>query len=195
MNKRILLTAFEPFGGDSINPALKIAEALSEKFPGLDTCTVPVTFRDSGPAVLNRLSLIPFDAVVMLGQAKGRKAVTVERIAINIDDASIPDNAGDQPVDRPIDPDGTAAIFSTLPVKAAVEAMKSAGVEAAVSNSAGTYVCNHLMYCVLNHLDGSGVPAGFIHVPALPEQVEGSDIPSMPLEDMVKGIAAVLEIL
>lgn len=195
MNKRILLTAFEPFGGDTINPALKIAGILAEKYPDLDICAVPVTFRDSGPTVLMQLGRASYDAVVMLGQAKCRKAVTVERVAINIDDASMPDNAGDQPVDRPIDPNGPAAIFATLPVKAAVEAMRAAGVEAAVSNSAGTYVCNHLMYCVLNHLSRSGVPAGFIHVPALPEQVKGSDVPSMALEDMVCGVEAVLGIL
>ena len=195
MNKRILLTAFEPFGGDTVNPALKIAEVLSGEIPDLDICTVPVTFRDSAPTVIDRLNRTRYDAVLMLGQAKGRKAVTVERVAINVDDASIPDNAGDQPADRLIDPEGPAAIFATLPVKAAVEAVRTAGVEAAVSNSAGTYVCNHLMYCVLNHLSGSNIPAGFIHVPALPEQAEDSTIPSMPLEDMVNGIKAVLRIL
>lgn len=195
MNKRILLTAFEPFGGDTINPALKIADVLSGKRSGLDVCTVPVTFRDSAPTVLEHLNRTRYDAVIMLGQAKGRKAVTVERVAINIDDASMPDNAGDQPADRPIIPDGPAAIFATLPIKAAVEAMRGENVEAAISNSAGTYVCNHLMYCVLHHLNGSGIPAGFIHVPALPEQVGDKDIPSMPLEDMVRGVEAVLGIL
>lgn len=193
--KKILLTAFEPFGGEVLNPALEIAKILATRSLDVEirTATVPVTFRDAAQTVLDALSREPFDAVVMLGQAGGRNTVTVERIAINIDDARIPDNIGHQPIDHPILPDGPAAIFATLPIKKMVSAMQEAGVPASVSNSAGTFVCNHLMYRVLHHLCGSGIPAGFVHVPYLPEQVAGKpDIPSMPLSDMVKSIEAAL---
>lgn len=190
---RILLTAFEPFGGDVINPSMEIARILSRR-ADVDVLTVPVTFSGSHAAVLPRLA--GHDAVVMLGQAKGRKGLTVERVAINVDDASMPDNAGDSPTDRPIAENGPAAYFATLPVKAMVEAVRAEGLTASVSNSAGTYVCNHLMYSVLHALHKTDIRAGFIHVPALPEQIEGHpEIPSMTLEDMVRGIEAALNIL
>lgn len=198
MKKKILLTAFEPFGGESINPAPEIARLLESKSPGgeITTLTVPVTFRDAAQTVLDALNREHFSTVVMLGQAGGRSAVTVERIAINIDDARIPDNIGDQPVDMPVIPGGPAAIFATLPVKAMVSAMQEAGIPAAVSNSAGTFVCNHLMYRILHHLEGSGVSAGFMHVPYLPEQTTGKpNVPSMSLEDMAKAVEAALSIL
>lgn len=192
MPKKILLTAFEPFDGESINPALEIARTLSTR-PGIRTVTVPVTFRDAAQVVLNALDEERFDAVIMLGQAGGRSSVTVERVAINIDDARIPDNIGDTPTDRPILAEGPAAVFATLPIKAMVQAMQDSGVSAAVSNSAGTFVCNHLMYRVLHHLNGTGIPAGFIHVPFLPEQTTGKpDMPSMSLNDMIRAIDAAI---
>ncbi len=187
---RILLTAFEPFGGETINPSLEIAKRLAAR-ADIDVVTVPVTFSGSAAAVLPHLA--GHDCVVMLGQAMGRKGLTFERVAINVDDASMPDNAGCCPTDAPIDPDGPAAYFSTLPIKAMVEAVRAIGLPASVSNSAGTYVCNHLMYSVLNALSGQDVWAGFIHVPALPEQViSRPEIPSMPLEDMVRAVEAAL---
>lgn len=192
MSKKILLTAFEPFDGESINPALEIARILSAR-PGIRTVTVPVTFRDAAQVVLNTLDEERFDAVIMLGQAGGRSSVTVERVAINIDDARIPDNIGDMPTDRPILAEGPAAVFATLPIKGMVQAMQDAGVSAAISNSAGTFVCNHLMYRVLHHLNGTGIPAGFIHVPYLPEQTTGKpDMPSMSLNDMIRAIDAAI---
>lgn len=193
--KKILLTAFEPFGGEVLNPALEIAKIIATRAldAEIHTVTVPVTFREAAQTVLDALSYETFDAVVMLGQAGGRNTVTVERIAINIDDARIPDNIGDQPIDTPIIPDGPAAIFASLPIKKMVAAMQEAGTSASVSNSSGTFVCNHLMYRVLHHLNGSGIPAGFIHVPYLPEQVaDRPNVPSMSLRDMVKGIEAAL---
>jgi len=196
--KKILLTAFEPFGGERINPALEIAKILEKRTIGVEirTVIVPVTFRDATRTVLDTLAHETFDAVVMLGQAGGRSAITAERIAINIDDARIPDNIGDQPIDHPIVPDGPAAIFATLPIKKMVSTMLEAGISAAVSNSAGTFVCNHLMYRVLLFLDGSGIPAGFIHVPYLPEQVaDKPNVPSMSLSDMIKGIETALLVL
>ena len=190
---KILLTAFEPFGGEAINPSLEIIRRLAGR-TDIDVLAVPVTFAGSAQAVLPRLP--GHDAVVMLGQAKGRKGLTVERVAINVDDASMPDNAGDAPCDRPIVPDGPAAYFSTLPVKAMAEAIRAEGLPASVSNSAGTYVCNHLMYSVLHALREANVRAGFIHVPALPEQTVGHpEIPSMTLDDMARGIEAVLKTL
>lgn len=190
---RILLTAFEPFGGESINPSLEIAKILSRR-EDVDVVTVPVTFAGSAPAVLPHLE--GHDAVVMLGQAMGRKGLTVERVAINVDDASAPDNAGETPTDRPIAPDGANAYFATLPIKELVQAVRTEGIPASVSNSAGTYVCNHLMYCVLHALKDTPVRAGFVHVPALPEQTASKpEIPSMTLEDMVRGVEAMLNLL
>lgn len=197
--KHILLTAFEPFGGETINPALEIARALAEySHPNasLRALTVPVTFAEAAQAVLSELEGRRYDAVLMLGQAGGRATVTVERVAINVNDASIPDNAGAQPCDEPIAPDGAPAYFATLPIKAIVAAIREAGVPANISNSAGTFVCNSLMYSVLRHLHGSGVPAGFIHVPWLPEQGERhSNAPSMPLEDMTRAIRAAIDLI
>lgn len=190
---RILLTAFEPFGGETINPSLEIMKRLSGR-PDIDVLTVPVTFADSARTVLPHLP--GHDVVVMLGQAKGRKGLTMERVSINVDDASMPDNAGDAPDDRPIAEDGPAAYFSTLPIKEMVNAVRAKDLTASVSNSAGTYVCNHLMYSVLHALRDTNVRTGFIHVPALPEQTVGHpEIPSMSLEDMVIGIEAALKIL
>ena len=194
---RILLTAFEPFGGESINPALEIVRAI-EPPSGVElhTLVVPVTFSGAARPVLAELDACDYDAVVMLGQAGGRSAITVERVAINIDDASIPDNAGDQPADRPILPEGPAAHFATLPIRRMIEAIQRAGVAASISNSAGTIVCNHLMYSVLHHLSGTPVRTGFIHVPWLPEQAQNRPgAPSMPLSQMLTGIAAALSAL
>lgn len=190
---RILLTAFEPFGGDAVNPSLEILRALANR-PDVDALTVPVTFGGAAETVLSHLP--GHDAVVLMGLAKGRKEITVERVAINIDDASIPDNAGDRPVDRPICAEGAPAYFATLPIRQIVEAIRAAGVPASISNSAGTYVCNHLMYSVLHALREMPVAAGFLHVPATPELVQDTPgTPSLPLQDMVRGIGAALDIL
>lgn len=190
---RILLTAFEPFGGDDVNPSLQLLHALENR-SDVDACTVPVVFQDSAETVLRQLP--GHDVVVLLGLAKGRIGITVERVAINVDDASIPDNAGAQPVGQPICTDGASAYFSTLPIKAIVESMRSTGVPASISNSAGTYVCNHLMYSVLHALRDTSVRAGFIHVPATPELVQNApDTPSLPLEDMVRALNAALDLL
>lgn len=190
---RILLTAFEPFGGEHINPSLEIAKRLSG-CDNVDVLTVPVTYADSAETVLPCLA--GHDAIVMLGQAKGRKGISLERIAINVDDAAAPDNAGEIRADHPIAEDGHAAYFSTLPVKAMTDAIRAEGLTAFVSNSAGTYVCNHLMYSVLHALQGTKIRAGFIHVPALPEQVlDHPEIPCMNLEDMVHAIQIALKAL
>ncbi|WP_165241919.1 pyroglutamyl-peptidase I [Corynebacterium lizhenjunii] len=190
----LLVTAFEPFGGQTINPSQQILETLPSTIAGatIHTVVVPTVFAAAGPAVVQAAQRVSADAVVCLGQAGGRPQVCPERVAINVADAPIADNAGDTPSDRPIVADGPAAYFSTMPIKVMVAAMREAGVPAEVSNTAGTFVCNHLMYWVLHHLD---VPAGFIHVPYCLEQVVDVAQPAMSVADMTRGISAALEAL
>jgi len=137
------------------------------------------------------------DAVIAMGQATGRTDVTPERVAINVSDARIPDNGGNQPKDEPIRADGPAAYFSTLPVREMIAAMKEAGVPASLSNTAGTFVCNHLMYGLLDHLARTGrhIPAGFIHIPATPAQAVERPSPSLPPETVTKGLLAAIGVL
>ncbi len=192
---KLLLTAFEPFGGESMNPALEAMRRLPDRVGEIEIVkvTVPVTFTGCFAPVAEAIRTYAPDAVLCLGQAGGRSAMTPERVAVNLDDARMPDNAGDMPVDRPVAPEGPAAYFATLPVKAMAEAIRAAGVEAAVSYTAGTFVCNHLLYSLLHLLarERPGVRAGFMHVPYAPEQVRDKPgTPSMALEDMVRGLTA-----
>lgn len=194
---KILLTAFTPFDGESINPALEAMKLLPDKIGQLEVLKleVPTVFGKSARLVLETMEQEKPDYVLSIGQAGGRAEITPERIAINIDDAGIPDNEGNQPTDRPIYPDGENAYFSTLPVKAIVEAIKREGIPASISNSAGTYVCNHLMYSVLYSIKKNALPikAGFIHVPYIPEQtVNKKDKASLSLEEIVRGLEAAL---
>ena len=154
---------------------------------------VPTVFGKSIKIVADAIEKEKPDYVLCIGQAGGRYGITPERVAINIDDARIPDNEGNQPIDRPIFADGEPAYFSNLPVKSMVEEIRKEGLPASLSNSAGTYVCNHLMYGVLYTLSKKykGVKGGFIHVPFVPEQtVDKSDKPSMSLPDIVRGLEA-----
>ena len=194
---KILLTAFTPFDGESINPALEAMKLLPDKIGQLEVLKleVPTVFGKSARLVLETMEQEKPDYVLSIGQAGGRAEITPERIAINIDDAGIPDNEGNQPTDRPIYPDGENAYFSTLPVKAIVEAIKREGIPASISNSAGTYVCNHVMYSVLYSIKKNALPikAGFIHVPYIPEQtVNKKDKASLSLEEIVRGLEAAL---
>ena len=194
---KILLTAFTPFDGESINPALEAMKLLPDKIGQLEVLKleVPTVFGKSARLVLETMEQEKPDYVLSIGQAGGRAEITPERIAINIDDAGIPDNEGNQPTDRPIYPDGENAYFSTLPVKAIVEAIKREGIPASISNSAGTYVCNHLMYSVLYSIKKNALPikAGFLHVPYIPEQtVNKKDKASLSLEEIVRGLEAAL---
>ena len=194
---KLLLTAFTPFGGESINPALEAVKQVKDKISNLDIVKleVPTVFNKSIQTVIEAMEKEKPDYVLCVGQAGGRAGITPERVAINIDDARIPDNEGNQPIDRTIYSDGENAYFSNLPVKAVVEAIKKAGLTSSLSNSAGTYVCNHLMYGVLYHIDKiyKGMKGGFIHVPYIPEQtVDKPDKPSMPLEDIVRGLEAAI---
>ena len=172
--KTVLITGFEPFGGEQINPSWEVVSQLDNAILG--GCRVvarqlPCVFGES-LAVLNAaIDALSPSVVLAVGQAGGRTDITVERVAINVDDARIPDNRGNQPVDVPVIPNGPAAWFSTLPIKAMVSAIREAGIPASVSQTAGTFVCNHVMYGLLHKLSSmADVKGGFIHIPYLPQQ-------------------------
>lgn len=197
---KLLLTAFDPFGGARINPAQEAVKRVRDRIEDVTVvkCYVPTVFGKSIAHVADAIAKHRPDAVLCIGQAGGRAALTPERVAINMDDAPIPDNAGNQPVDTAIFADGENAYFSTLPVKAMAAAIREAGIPAGISYTAGTFVCNHLMYGVLYTLEKHypGTRGGFMHVPYLPAQVAGGkDIPCMPLEDIVKGIEIAIAVI
>ncbi|MBQ9009525.1 MAG: pyroglutamyl-peptidase I [Clostridia bacterium] len=194
---KILLTAFEPFGGDTVNPAQEAVRLVPDTVAGAEIIKldVPVVVGKSVAVVREAMERERPDAVLCIGQAGGRIGLTPERVAINIDDARIPDNEGNQPIDQPVFADGAPAYFSNLPVKAMVAAIREAGVPASLSNSAGTFVCNHLMYGVLYHIAKSWpqMLGGFMHVPFLHEQVMNRpNTPSLSTQDIVTGICAAL---
>ncbi len=170
----VLITGFEPFGGETVNPSWEVVKLLDGTI--IDDCRVvarqlPCVFGESLEVLNAAIDALQPSVVLAIGQAGGRVDVTVERVAINVDDARIPDNRGQQPVDVAIVPDGPAAWFSTLPIKAMVTALREAGIPASVSQTAGTFVCNHVMYGALHKLaDWPEVKGGFIHIPYLPEQ-------------------------
>jgi pyroglutamyl-peptidase len=199
---RILVTGFEPFGGSKHNPSEQVAKALDgEKIGGAEICTVilPVDTARAPQMLLDLLDDHCPDAVICLGEAAGRSAISVERIATNLLDFRIPDNAGMQIVDQPVIEGGPDAYFATLPVRKIVEAIRAEGVPAELSMSAGTYLCNQVLYTMLHHLRQNGriVPAGFIHMPSLPEQVveTGQQRPSMERDTALRGITAALTVL
>ena len=194
---KLLLTGFTPFDGEKINPALEAVKRVKPEIAGMEIVKleVPTVFGESVRLVWEAIEREQPDFVLSIGQAGGRAAVTPERVAINVDDARIPDNAGQQPIDVPIFADGENAYFATLPVKAMAEAIQKAGLPAALSNTAGTFVCNHLMYGVLHHLhqNHKSAKAGFIHVPYIPEQTaDKPGVPSMPLDDIVRALEAAI---
>jgi pyroglutamyl-peptidase len=197
---KILVTAFEPFDKEPINPTMMMLERLSSDFGGHEIIkqVLPTTFGESAEIALARIAEFEPDAVLCLGQAGGRAAMTLERVAINVNDATIPDNAGAQPVDEPVVPDGPVAYFSTFPNKAIVSALREAGIPAAISNSAGTYVCNQILYAVLHFIAENSLPAkaGFMHAPYLPVQVAGKpNMPSMNLDDMVRALEIAIRVI
>ena len=193
---KILVTAFDPFGGESINPALEAVKLMKDKIDGAEIVKleIPTVFRKSIDKVAEAIVKENPDVVLSIGQAGGRFEVTPERVAINVDDARIPDNEGNQPIDVPIYEDGAPAYFTTLPVKAMVESIRSAGLPSSLSNSAGTFVCNHIMYGVLYQIEkmGKNIRAGFIHVPFIPEQVarRPAPAPCMSMVDIAKALEA-----
>lgn len=192
-----LLTSFVPFGGDPLNASAEVMQALPDRIGALqlEKLCLPVSFRTAADTAIAAAEWLCPDAIVCLGQAGGRGSITPERVAINLMDAAVPDNDGFQPTDQPIIPDGPAAYFSTLPVKAMVRAMQDAGVPAAVSNTAGTYVCNSLLYALLHWAQGRGIPCGFVHLPYLTEQEKGGNLPALPKADAVRGVTAALRTL
>lgn len=195
---KILLTGFDPFGGDSINPAWEAVKLVHDQIDSIEVVKleVPTVFYKSINKVAEVIEKEKPDAVLCIGQAGGRYDLTPERVAININDARIPDNEGNQPLDGPVFSDGDTAYFSTLPIKAMVKAIRATGVPASISNTAGTFVCNHLMYGVLYTLAKKypGVKCGFMHVPFVTSQVVNrpSPAPSLSTEAIAKGIEAAL---
>lgn len=194
---KILVTGFDPFGGEKVNPALEAVKSLSSVIHGAEIrwVEIPTVFYQSAEVLEAEIVRYQPDVVLCIGQAGGRASLTPERVAINQDDARIPDNQGNQPIDTPIRLDGEAAYFSTLPIKAMVQAIKEVGLPATVSNTAGTFVCNHLMYQALYLADKkfSHMRAGFMHIPYMTEQVINKpNTASMNLADIVKGIEAAI---
>lgn len=194
---KLLITGFDPFGGEKTNPAIEAVKRLPAVIAGATVVPleIPTVFGTCAEVVRQAIITERPDVVLSVGQAGGRSALTPERIAINLDDGRIPDNAGFQPVDQPIQPNGPAAYFTQLPVKAMAQAIRQAGLPSHVSTTAGTYVCNHIMYEV-QHLRATEFPqlqAGFIHIPFLPEQVvQRSGVPSLSLTDDVRGLTAAI---
>lgn len=191
---RVLLTGFEPFGGEPINPALEVLHELSgERIAGhrVEPAALPVCF-DAGPAALmDAIGRVNPRLIVCVGQAGGRARLSIERIAVNLADARIADNTGAQPIDRPLIQGAPNAYFSTLPVKALHAGLNQHGVPAELSLSAGTYVCNAVFFALMHHLATQlpGVRGGFIHIPYLPEQAcRHPGAPSMSLATLAKGL-------
>ena len=190
---KILITGFDPFGGENINPALEAVKKLPDTILGQEVIKIeiPTVFRKSLEKIEENIQKHNPDVVISVGQAGGRFGVTPERVAINIDDARIKDNEGNQPIDISIYEDGENAYFSNLPIKVMVKEMNDNGIPASVSNTAGTFVCNHVMYGILYLIDKKypNIRGGFIHVPYIPSQVTTKpNTPSMSINDIAKGL-------
>ncbi|KOF56410.1 MULTISPECIES: pyroglutamyl-peptidase I [Clostridium] len=192
--KKVLITGFDPFGGEKINPALEaIKELKNNEFHGIELKIkeIPTVFYKSIKVLEEAVEEFKPDVVICVGQAGGRNEITVERVAINVIDARISDNENNKPVDMPIVENGSAAYFATIPVKDIVSNIKEAGIPASVSNTAGTFVCNQLFYGLMHIISTkyTNITGGFIHIPYLPEQaVNYKNQPSMSLLNMVKAL-------
>ena len=188
--KKLLITGFDPFGGEKINPAWEAVKLLPQTVGQytLEKKMIPTVFAQAAETVLAVAEQLQPDVILCIGQAGGRSAVTPERIGINMRSARIADNADNQPKEERIVAGGADGYFSTVPVSQMVEAIQTAGYPAAVSNSAGTFVCNDVLYTLLHHYRDTDVKIGFIHVPYLPEQGE----PNLPLQDTVAALKAAI---
>ncbi len=191
--KKLLITGFDPFGGEFVNPSWEAVKGLPEVIGdwALTKLEVPTVFGRAGEVVLETAGRLQPDAVLCVGQAGGRAAVTPELVAINLRYGRIADNAGAAPMDEPVAENGPTAYFSTLPVRRMAQAITEAGLPGQVSYSAGAFVCNDLLYTVLHHYAGSAVRAAFIHVPFLPQQA-GEGVPSMSQEDIRRALQAAI---
>lgn len=191
--KKLLITGFDPFGGETINPSWEAVKLLPEVIGEYEVhkMEIPTIFGLAAKTVLDKAAEVRPDVILCVGQAGGRSGVTPERIGINIRSARIPDNAGNQPVEQTIVPDGPDGIFSTVPVAKMAQAIQDAGLLGAVPNTAGAFVCNDTLYLLLHHYAGTDVRVGFIHVPYLPQQ----GTPNMPLEQIVQALTAAISAL
>ena len=193
---KVLISGFKPFGGATLNPSELLVNVLErDQIPGVELFTVvlPVEFYRSAEILLEKVKQIQPDLVIAFGQAEGRTAINPEKFAINLDDARIPDNSGDERKDVVIDKNGSDSYVTTLPIEMMVDAMKRAGYPAEISLSAGTFVCNHIFYKLQKILSGSNIRSGFVHLPLVTEQ--SSEFPgkfTMDLEDMVSATKAAI---
>ena len=196
---KILVTGFDPFGGEKVNPAYEAVKLLPDRIKGAEIISVevPTVFGKASEEVEKAIEKYRPDAVLCVGQAGGRSCISIERIGINLREASIPDNDGNQPIDEKIKEDGQNAYFATLPIKAMVENVRKNGIPSHLSYTAGSYVCNDLMYSLLYILDKKypHIKGGFIHVPYATEQVayKANNIPSMPVQMISKGLEYAIE--
>ncbi len=196
----VLVTGFTPFDHEKVNPSYEAIKLLPNHMDGISIIPIelPTVFTTSAMILIDKINETNPDAILMFGQAGGRKSISIERIAINIDDASIPDNQGYQPIDKPIVIDGQSAYFSTLPIKTLNDKLNAHGIPASISNSAGTFICNHLMYQILCYLNKEkrNTIAGFIHVPYIHEQVRDKPgVFSMNLDSITEAIKVIIHTL
>jgi pyroglutamyl-peptidase len=194
---KVLVTGFDPFGGETVNPAIEAVKRLPDRIAGADIVKleIPTVLYKSLQKIDTAIIKYDPDIIVSVGQAGGRSDITVERIGINCNDCRIPDNEGNKSVDEPVYRDGPDAYFSTLPIKAMVKSIQTAGIPASISDTAGTFICNHVLYgvCYLCEHKYPEKKSGFIHIPYMPSQtVERRNIPSMSLSDSITGLIAAI---
>ena len=187
--KKLLITGFEPFGGQTINPSWQSVLALENQIGeySLTKLEIPTVFKKGANMVIEKANEINPDVIICVGQAGGRDSITPEVVAINLMDTNIADNEGNKPINEQIDPTGENAYFSNLPIREMVKAINSEGIPAKLSYSAGAFVCNEVMYTLLHKFKNTDVKVGFVHVPFLPEQTDGSK-PSLEKEQIVKAL-------
>ena len=195
---KILVTGFDPFGGEPINPAIESVKRLPDNIAGAEIIKleIPTVRKKSLEKIEKAINEHNPDVILSIGQAGGRFDISIERIGINLDDFRIPDNEGNQIIDEPVFPDGENSYFVKLPVKAMVQNVQKNNIPASVSYTAGTFVCNHVLYGVLYLIEKKyeGKKSGFIHIPFLPQQVvDKRNMPSMELNTIVKGLTAAIE--
>ena len=194
--KKLLVTGFDPFGGENINPSWEAVKELPDHIGDwqITKMEIPTVFGAAADQVIAAAEGLQPNAILCIGQAGGRAAVTPEVVAINLQEARIPDNIGNQPMNIPVVKGGPAAYFATVPVREMVQAIQAANIPAALSYSAGTFVCNDVLYRLLHHFDGTATQAGFIHVPYLPQQAKQNQ-PSLPQDKIVEALTLAISVL